>query len=56
MRLAEPGRICAVVTPPATAHGIWGSWGQYPSRARTYAVFGATASLPSLWARSPGDA
>src|SRR5690606_14132948 len=46
-RFADPGRICIVVTPPASASVNCGSCGQTESSARTSAVFGLVISLPS---------
>src|SRR5690606_30382610 len=53
-RLAEPGRICSEVTPPASAAAKPGSCGQTECSAQTLAVTGEVASLPSLCARTPG--
>ena len=54
-RLAEPGRIWSVVTPPARAVLKPGSWGQSECSAQTWAVFGLVASLPSLMPCTPGE-
>ncbi|MNE14179.1 hypothetical protein D3C80_1070440 [compost metagenome] len=54
-RLAEPGRIWSVVTPPARAVLKPGSWGQSECSAQTWAVFGLVASLPSLMPMTPGE-
>src|SRR5512147_2902560 len=56
MRFAEPGRICAVVTPLASARGNCGSCGQTECSAQTLAVTGFVASLPSDSASPPGAA
>src|SRR5690606_32056375 len=53
-RLAEPGRICSEVTPPASAAPKPGSCGQTECSAHTCAVTGLVISLPSLCARTPG--
>src|SRR5690606_17187288 len=53
-RLAEPGRICSEVMPPASAAPKPGSCGHTECSAQTWAVTGAVASLPSLWALAPG--
>src|SRR5690554_5308389 len=53
-RLAEPGRICRAVTPPASAAPKPGSCGHTECSAHTWAVTGAVASLPSLCALAPG--
>ena len=55
IRLAEPGRICSVVMPPAMARWKPGSWGHTLCSAHTPGVVGAVASLPSPCARAPGD-
>ena len=54
IRLALPGRICRLVTPPASAAWKPGSCGQIECSAQTCAVTGAVASLPSLCALMPG--
>jgi hypothetical protein len=54
-RLAEPGRIWSVVTPPARAWLKPGSWGHSECSAQTWAVFGLVASLPSLIPDTPGE-
>src|SRR5919108_2376019 len=56
IKLAEPGRICAVVIPPAKARGNCGSCGHTECSAQTLAVTGFVASLPSLLACTPGAA
>src|SRR5687767_4859521 len=56
MRLADPGRICAVVIPPARARGNCGSCGHTECSAHTFAVTGLVASFPSLFACTPGAA
>src|SRR5688500_20159705 len=56
MRLADPGRICAVVVPPARERGNCGSCGHTECSAHTFAVTGLVASLPSLFACTPGEA
>src|SRR5690606_11246211 len=53
-RLAEPGRICSVVTPPASAAWKPGSCGHTECSAQTAAVTGEVISLPSLCERVPG--
>ena len=55
-RFADPGRICTVVTPPASARSKPGSSGQTECSAHTSAVFGAVASLPSAVADTAGEA
>ena len=47
-RLAEPGRICMLVTPPAKALAKPASCGQTECSAQTWAVTALVASLPSL--------
>src|SRR4249919_321454 len=54
MRLAEPGRICRLVMPPARAVSKPGSCGQIECSAHTLGVTGEVASLPSLDALTPG--
>src|SRR5690606_40880526 len=54
-RLAEPGRICRAVTPPASAVSKPGSWGQTLCSAQTSAVLGADISLPSACASTEGE-
>src|SRR3954470_4584476 len=54
MRLAEPGSTCSVVTPPARLRGNCGSCGHTECSAQTNAVTGRVASLPSLFASTPG--
>ncbi len=54
-RLALPGRMWNVVTPPASARVKPGSCGQTECSAQTSAVFGRVASLPSLFACTAGD-
>ena len=54
-RLAEPGKICSVVTPPASAVTNPGSCGHTLCSAQTSAVLGAVASLPSECEGVPGD-
>ena len=54
MRFAEPGRICSVVTPPASAVRKPGSCGQTECSAQTFAVVGEVASLPSEFASTAG--
>src|SRR5690242_7116380 len=56
IRLAEPGRTCSVVTPPARLRGNCGSCGHTECSAHTLAVTGLLASLPSLLAWTPGAA
>ena len=46
-RLPDPGRICIVVTPPASASSNCGSCGQIECSAQTSAVSGLVISLPS---------
>src|SRR5215213_9127031 len=53
-RLAEPGRICMLVTPPSSARVKPGSCGHTECSAHTSAVLGLVASLPSLCACTPG--
>src|SRR5690242_20318220 len=53
-KLAEPGRTCRVVTPPANERGNCGSCGQTECSAHTFGVAGLVASLPSLFASTPG--
>ena len=54
-RLAEPGRICSVVTPPlASARLKPGSCGQTLCSAQTCAVTGSVTSLPSECASHAG--
>ena len=53
-RLPEPGRICNVVTPPASARLKPGSSGQTECSAQTWAVFGSVNSFPSDWAGTSG--
>src|SRR5690606_6575550 len=53
-RLAEPGRLCSAVTPPASAAPKPGSCGHTECSAQTWAVTGLVASLPSLCALAPG--
>ena len=55
-RLPEPGRICMVVTPPASARSNCGSCGQIECSADTSAVFGLVISLPSCCDSMPGAA
>src|SRR5690348_7431665 len=55
-RFAEPGRICSVVTPPASCRGNCGSCGHTECSAHTYGVAGFVASLPSLEACVAGAA
>src|SRR5213592_2225002 len=54
IKFAEPGKICIVVTPPANARGNCGSCGHTECSAQTFAVTGFVASLPSLFASTPG--
>jgi hypothetical protein len=54
IKFALPGRIKAVVTPPAAARAICGSWGQYAYSARACGVVGAVDSFPSSCARDEG--
>src|SRR5882762_1994431 len=54
IRLADPGRTCMVVTPPASTRGNCGSCGQTECSAHTLAVTGLVASFPSLFASTPG--
>src|SRR6266849_10333479 len=54
IKLAEPGRTCIVVKPPARARGICGSCGQTECSAQTLAVTGLVNSFPSLFASTPG--
>src|SRR5690242_5303187 len=54
IRLAEPGRTCSVVTPPARLRGNCGSCGHTECSAHTYAVTGFVASLPSSLPLVPG--
>jgi hypothetical protein len=53
-KLAEPGSTRIVVMPEASARDNAGSCGQTPSAARTLAVTGRVASLPSAFAMSSG--
>src|SRR5690606_24335859 len=53
-RLAEPGRTCSEVMPPASAAAKPGSCGQTECSAQTWEVTGDTISLPSLCERVPG--
>ena len=55
-RFAEPGRICIVVTPPASASSNCGSCGQMACSDETSAVFGLVISLPSCSDSMPGAA
>src|SRR5205085_12557523 len=55
-RLAEPGRICIVVTPPASERSNCGSCGQSECSAETSAVLGLVISLPSCSDSTPGAA
>src|SRR5689334_7613509 len=56
IRFAEPGRICMVVTPAASARGNCGSCGHTECSAQTFAVTGLVASLPSDKVSTPGAA
>src|SRR3954447_7794229 len=55
-RFADPGRICMVVTPPASDRSNWGCCGQMECSADTSAVFGLVTSLPSCSDSIPGAA
>ena len=54
-RLALPGRMCSVVTPPASASPNCGSCGHTECSTHTFAVFGPDISLPSLVESTAGD-
>ena len=54
--LPLPGSTWIVVTPPATARWICGSWVQKECSLNTYAVVGSVISLPSAVAPEPGAA
>ena len=54
IRFALPGKICRLVTPPASAASKPGSCGQIECSAQTLGVTGEVASLPSLCAFMPG--
>src|SRR5215469_6887305 len=53
-RLAEPGRICSVVMPPASAVRKPGSCGHTECSAQTLAVVGEVISFPSELASTAG--
>src|SRR5690606_1052183 len=54
-RLAEPGRICSEVMPPASAVTNPGSCGHTLCSAQTSAVLGEVISLPSACASTEGE-